>query len=143
MRADDHHHVILIRDWDVQVSGSGCCGRLSGGDSLLGDDKTFAEARSGMEAMGEVYRALSSTYGERLEITVIDPRNFVTLLILLTQHAWRRGGSRQVLRAWRTGTSHVGVVCDGEVLFANRIPGPDEAVRAVGAVVNVAAPTAR
>ncbi|SEP08431.1 hypothetical protein [Aquisalimonas asiatica] len=28
--------------------------------------ETFAEARSGMQAMGEVYRALSSAYGERL-----------------------------------------------------------------------------
>ena len=135
MTTDNRHHVILIRDWDVQVSGSGCCGRLSGGDSLLGNDKTFAETRTGMLAMGEVYRALSSTYGERLHITVIDPRNFVTLVILLTHHAWLRGGWRQVLRTWRTGVSHVGLVCDGEVLFANRIPGADEAVHAVGGVL--------
>ncbi|WP_290651683.1 hypothetical protein [Aquisalimonas sp.] len=136
MTADHRHHVILVRDWDVQVSGSGCCGRLSGGDSLLADHKTFADARSGMEAMGEVYRALSSAYGERLDITVIDPRNFVTLAILLTRHAWQRGGWRQVLRAWRSGISHVGVVCDGEVLFAKRIPGADEAVHAVGGVLS-------
>lgn len=103
---------------------------------MLADSKTFAVARSGMEAMGEVYRALSSAYGERLEITVIDPRNFVTLLILLTQHAWRRGGWRQTLSAWRTGFSHVGVICDGEALFTDRIPTPDEAVSAVGRVVD-------
>ncbi len=135
MTTDERHQVILIRDWDVQVSGSGCCGRLSGGDSVLADSKTFAEARSGMQAMGEVYRALSSAYGERVEITVIDPRNFVTLLVLLTRHAWQRGGWRQTLRAWRHGMSHVGVVCDGEVLFADRIPAPDEAVTAVGRVL--------
>ncbi len=136
MNADDHHHVILIRDWDVQVSGSGCCGRLSGGDGLLSGNDTFAETRAGMEAMGEVYRGLSRAFGERLDITVIDPRNFVTLVILLTRDAWRRGGWRQTLRLWRTGISHVGVVCDGEVLFANRIPMTEEAIRAVGEVID-------
>ena len=102
----------------------------------MGEGYAFAETRAGTEAMGEVYRGLSRAFGERLDITVTDPRNFATVVILLTRDAWRHCGWRRTLRLWRTGISHVGVVCDGEALFANRIPVMEEAIRAVGEVID-------
>jgi len=72
--------VILVREWEQQMSSSGCCGRLQG--DLLGDGKTrvFAERRRIMEAMGPLYRALKARFGEDVELMVVDPRNFVSLI---------------------------------------------------------------
>ena len=65
--------VILIREWETQMSSSGCCGRLEG-DFLVqqGGERCFPERRSAMEAMGPLYRDLRTRYGDALEITVAD-----------------------------------------------------------------------
>ena len=45
------HRIILVREWDSQVTGSGCCGRLGGQNHEFGDAETFAANRREMEAM--------------------------------------------------------------------------------------------
>lgn len=52
------HQVVLVRPWDQQMSGSGCCGRLGGLGNELGNEEDFAPQRCDMESMGVVYRAL-------------------------------------------------------------------------------------
>ena len=75
------HRIILVREWDAQLVASGCCGRLGGQDTELGDAETFAANRSEMEAMGEVYRALRAEFSkEDAELAVVDPRNAVWLV---------------------------------------------------------------
>jgi hypothetical protein len=127
------HRIILVREWDAQLAASGCCGRLGGENTELGDAETFAANRSEMEAMGEVYRALrAELFDEDAEITVVDPRNMVWLVPALLKDARRRGLSlREVWSQLRRGVSYTSIVVDGKVLFNGRIPKVEDAVAAV------------
>ena len=127
------HRIILVREWDAQLAASGCCGRLGGENSELGDAGTFAANRSEMEAMGEVYRALrAELFDEDAEITVVDPRNMVWLVPTLLKDARRRGLS--LIEVWsqlRRGVSYTSIIVDGKTLFNGRIPKVEDAVAAV------------
>lgn len=130
------HRVLLVREWDQQVGGSGCCGRLntaSIGAICETADSPFARSRIDMEKVGEVYRALRERFPpDQVELTVVDPRNTLWLLPTIWRDARRRGlpvsaALRQVSRA----TSACALVCDGAVLLTD--PTPQEAVAAVEA----------
>lgn len=129
------HRVLLVREWDVQMGSSGCCGRLGGPASDLCEADSFSRARVGMEAMGAVYRALLAEFGdERLELTVVDPRNTAAIVPIIYRDARRRGLSvRQALQQVRRGVATGAVVLDGKVLRSGGLPTPDEAVAAVRA----------
>lgn len=133
--AAPQHRVLLVREWDSQHSGSGCCGRLGGADSDVGGAASFARNRCEMEAMGEVYRALRPLLDrEQVDLQVVDPRNSVWLIPSIWRDARRRGMSRG--DAWtqvKRGVSWTSIVVDGRVLFSGGVPGPDEAVEAVKA----------
>lgn len=134
------HRIVLVREWDRQMGGSGCCGRLSsdvlgtgapGGPG--GAEDPYAHARTDMNRMGEVYRVLRERFHpEDVEIEVADPRNTAWLLPAVWHDARRRGlpviaALRQVNRA----TAACALVCDGVVLLTD--PAPEQAVAAVSA----------
>jgi len=129
--------LLLVRQWDQQVGGSGCCGRFSSvaAESVCstGEDP-YAHARVDMEVMGAVYRALRERFAEdEVEVTVVDPRNTAWLVPAVWRDARRRGLSRRdALRQVHRVTSPCAVVCDGLVL-ATDVADPEEAVAAVEA----------
>lgn len=127
------HRIILVREWDAQVAASGCCGRLGGENTELGDAQTFAHNRCEMEAMGEVYRALrAELLDEDAEITIVDPRNMVWLVPALLRDARRRGlGPKETWNNLRRGVSYTAIIADGKTLFSGRIPPVEDAVAAV------------
>lgn len=130
------HRVLLVREWDQQVSGSGCCGRLNSASvsALCEDaDTPFARSRADMQQMGLVYTALRQRFdpGE-VELTVVDPRNAVWLLPTIWRDARRRGLPVRVsLRQLSRATGPCTVVCDGLALLSDATP--QEAVDAVEA----------
>ncbi len=127
------HRIILVREWDAQLAASGCCGRLGGQNTELGDTETFAANRREMEAMGEVYRALrAELFDEDAEIAVVDPRNAVWLVPTLLKDARRRGlGLKETWGQLRRAVSYNSIIVDGKVLFSGRIPPVEDAVAAV------------
>lgn len=126
------NRVILVREWDGQVGGSGCCGRLGGLDCELGDAETYSHARVEMEAMGVVYRALYSEFADDIELTIADPRNTVWLVPTIWRDARARGMTAgQAWRQIRRGVGQGSVVCDGKVLHSGAPPDADEMVEAV------------
>lgn len=134
------HRVLLVREWDEQVGGSGCCGRLGGEATELGQASDFAHAREGMVAMGAVYRALRQELPE-VELTIVDPRNTVWLLPALVRDGRARGlGWRQVVQLLSRATRPAAIVVDGEVLFSGTVPAPAPAVEAVRAALAVPSP---
>lgn len=132
------HRVLLVRQWDQQVGGSGCCGRFSGGtlESLDDGNRTdpgpWAHARADMEMMGSVYRDLRERYAAgEVDVTVADPRNTAWLVPAVWRDARRRGlGRLAALREAHRATGPRAVVCDGLVL-ATDLTSPDIAVDAV------------
>lgn len=127
------HRIILVRETDAQMSGSGCCGRLGGVNSELGDEETYAHTRREMEAMGEVYRAIKrELFDVDADISVVDPRNMVWLIPAIVRDGRRHGRPvSETLSQLRRGVAYNSVIVDGKVLFRGHVPPPEEAVAAV------------
>lgn len=124
--------VLLIREWEQQMSSSGCCGRLEGDVLLQQGVRCFPERRENMEEMGPLYRALRDRWGDAIDLHVVDPRNLPTLLGLL----WRDVRARRVgpLGALRTlfGVTVTSVVVDGRIVSRGRWPTVDGVEAALG-----------
>lgn len=124
--------VLLVREWEQQMTASGCCGRIEG-DFLVGHGtRCFPERRAVMEAMGPLYRDLRERFGDAVEVQVVDPRNLLMLLSLLVRdfRAHRVGlaaALRTLLRLPVTG-----VVVNGRLLARGRWPDADEVTEALG-----------
>lgn len=127
------HRILLVREWDSQTSGSGCCGRLGGADCDVGHPDTFAHNRTLMESMGAIYRMLRHELPRSaVEITVVDPRNMVWLIPTIIGDGRRRGlTGAQIWREVRQGVRNGAIVVDGRALFAHDYAHADDAVGAV------------
>jgi hypothetical protein len=122
------HRVLLIREWDQQTTGSGCCGRLEGGDAELSAIGEFSRTRADMEAMGAVYRALRAEL-PGIDVQIVDPRNITFLLPGLLGDARRHGLTwREAWSELRRGSGQGAIIVDGRVVSSGAIPAPDEAV---------------
>lgn len=125
---------MLVRQWDQQLGGSGCCGRLDA-DAVRSvnpeQENPFAYCRADMERTGSVYTALRERFtDDEVELVVVDPRNTVWLLPAVWRDARRRGLSvRDTLRQVNAATSPCALVCDGLVLGTDAAP--EAAVAAV------------
>jgi hypothetical protein len=129
------HRVLLVREWDWQNTGSGCCGRVGGGHEFC-DAADFARSREEMVRVGSVYEALRQAFGDdEIEVTVVDPRNTVWMIPTIYRDARRSGVGRvEALRQVARSSANGAVVVDGKVIFDGRIPpSPSEAVAAVRA----------
>jgi hypothetical protein len=92
--------VIFVREWEQQMSSSGCCGRLEGDMLVWGGERCFPERRKIMEDVGALYRAVRDRYGDAVEICVVDPRNLPSLFMTLLGDFRRYGVSLpEALRA--------------------------------------------
>lgn len=126
--------VLLVREWEQQLSSSGCCGRIEG-DFLRagpgGDTRAFAERRRGMQRAGRLYRALRERYGDRVEVCVVDPRNLLALVPMILRDARRHDRSLLEMARALLRISVTMVVVDGRVIARNRWPDPEEVFGAV------------
>lgn len=116
--------VILVREWEQQMSGSGCCGRLEGDFAFCSEGRVFAERRAVMEKMGPVYRTLRERFGDSVDVQVIDPRN-LSLLLLLVRDFWAfRVGVGAALRTLLRMPKQ-GVVVNGRLVDRSQKPDPE------------------
>ena len=124
--------ILLIREWEGQTSGSGCCGRLEGDFLSCGESQPVAvERRSVMEGMGPLYLALRERLGDSAEIEVVDPRN-VSLFFLLLRDFWRfRVGPLDAMRTLATIPVQA-VVVNGRVVARGEWPDADAVMAAAG-----------
>lgn len=125
--------VILIREWEQQMSSSGCCGRIEGDMLGAGGARIFAERRAIMEAMGPLYRALKQRGGGRAEIMVVDPRNLISLLPRLFRDFRRyRTGVGAALATLRDLSPQT-VVVNGRIFARGYWPNPRSLLRYLNA----------
>ncbi len=120
--------VILIREWEEQLSGSGCCGRVEGDFLTHQREPAFRERRARMEAMAPLSRTLRERFGDAIELQVLDPRNPALFFLLLRDFwAFRVG----VVEALKTiGRLPIqAVVVNGRLLSRGEWPDPLEVVQ--------------
>ena len=126
--------IILIREWEAQMSGSGCCGRLQGDVLDIGGRRVFPERRQAMEAMGPLYRAIRARYGDAVEVMVVDPRNWVSLMIRLVRDFIRCRVPFGAILHTLNSISTVAVVLNGRIVARGDWPDPDIVLRRIDAV---------
>jgi len=124
------HQVLLVRDWDEQTTGSGCCGRLGGGTTELAGACDFTETRVLMEQMGAIYRALRAELPREVcDVQIVDARNLTFLYPGLYRSARRRGRTRgEALRAIAAGVRQGAIIVDGVTVSAGDPPAVKDAV---------------
>ena len=90
-----------------------------------------------MESLGPLYRALRKRYGDRVDLQVIDPRNFVTLLVLLVRdfRVYRVGAGDALRTLLRLPAQ--GVVVNGRVFSHGEWPETRDLLAALDDVVGV------
>ena len=131
--------VILIREWEGQLSGSGCCGRLEG-DFLRPDgDPTFRERRECMEAMAPLARALRERFGDAIELQVVDPRNPALFFLLLRDFWAFRVGLAGALKTIG-GLPVQAVVVNGRLVARGEWPDPLEVVEILEEKISAGVP---
>ena len=119
--------VILIREWEAQLSGSGCCGRLEGDFLARDGEPIFRERRACMEAMAPLSRALRERFGDAIELQVLDPRNPALFFLLLRDFWAFRVGLVEALKT--IGRLPIqAVVLNGKLLSRGEWPDPLEVV---------------
>lgn len=114
------------------MSSSGCCGRLEGDFLVQRGERCFPERRSAMEAMGPLYRDLRSRYGAAVEITVVDPRNLISVVALLMRDVRAHGvGILSVLGTlFRIKLNTV--IVNGRLITRGQWPEPAQVYAALG-----------
>ena len=119
--------VILIREWEAQLSGSGCCGRVEGDFLAREGEPVFRERRACMEAMAPLSRTLRERFGDAIELQVVDPRNPVLVFLLLRDFWAFRVGLVEALKTIG-GLPIQAVVLNGQLLSRGEWPDPLEVV---------------
>lgn len=127
------HQVLLVREWDEQTTGSGCCGRLGGETTEMCGAADYSRSRELMERMGAIYLALHAELPRDIcDLQIVDTRNMTYLYPVLYRTARRRGRSRRAaLAAISRGVRQGAVIVDGETVLAGDLPPVDEVVRVV------------
>ena len=132
-RSTPRPSVLLVREWEQQMSSSGCCGRLEGDFLVSGGERCFPERRNVMEAMGPLYQELRARFGDDVDVTVIDPRNFGTLFGLVARDVRAHGVSFRTALRTLFGYSVTSVIVNGRLIAKGRWPTADEVVEAIAA----------
>jgi hypothetical protein len=130
--------VILIRETEEQVAGSGCCGKIEGDFARCGDEWVFPERRQMKESMGEVARWLKEEFGEAIELTVVDPRNQLYLFPKIARDVWHfRPRLGSALRGLCMAFAFPAVLVNGAVKFSRRVPKREEILQVVLAEIPI------
>lgn len=140
------HHLILIREIDEQLSGSGCCGRVEGDlrQWVGARDRCFFPGRRAlMDAFGAVYRAVKAEFGEEVRVSVVDPRNQVSLVPMIVRDAVRYRVPALTALQSVLSAGVCSAVFDGQLLFRRELPPVErvlELIRGRRRVARVGAP---
>ena len=134
--------VILIREWEEQLSGSGCCGRVEGDFLTRQGEPVFRERRACMEAMAPLSRTLRERFGDAIELQVVDPRNPALVFLLLRDFWAFRVGLVEALRT-TGGLPIQAVVVNGRLLSRGEWPDPLEVVQILEEAISPPTPKSR
>jgi hypothetical protein len=124
--------VILIRETEEQVAGSGCCGKFEGDFARCGGEWIFPERRQIKESMGVVARWLKQEFGDAIELTIVDPRNQLYLIPKILRDVWHfRPPALAALRSLSMAFAFPAVLVNGAVKFSREIPSCEAVAQAV------------
>lgn len=125
--------VILIREAAVQLTGSGCCGKLEGDGISERQSQLFADARQQQLDMGLLHRSVKRFFPSEagkpdVHVVVVDPRNQLYLAPKLIGDVLRhRPGWQAGLRTIAQSFSIPAVILNGRIISKAGTPlDPDQ-----------------
>jgi len=128
--------IILIRETDAQMTGSGCCGKLEGDNAKFCGNYVFADTRKIKEDIGEIVQALNGEFGEAVEITVVDPRNQLYLYPKILKDIWKyRPSWKSTIKGVFMMISVPSIIINGEICYIRKIPSEQEIVKRVAKIL--------
>jgi hypothetical protein len=128
--AGHKNHLILVRQNDPELSGSmGACCRVGQEDLRWRPvPHAFPAKWEATHGFGELYRTLREKFGDRVQFTIVEPRNIVSFIPLVVRDAIRfRVPLGAALRAIASTSNATGVL-NGRVIYQGRAPSPSEVV---------------
>lgn len=129
--------IILVRETDAQLTGSGCCGKLEGDNAKFCDSYVFAESRQIKETMGDLLRALRKKFSDAIEITVVDPRNFLYLYPKILKDNWKyRPSVKSALKAIFMMVAVPSIVINGEIYRTSDFASKEEIAERIESLIN-------
>ena len=129
--------IILIRETDAQLTGSGCCGKLEGDNAKFNDSFVFAETRQIKETMGDVLQTLTKRFSDSVEISVVDPRNFLYLYPkILKDVLVFRPSLKSTLKALFMMIAVPSIVINGEIFRTNDFSNNEEVAQRIDSLIN-------
>lgn len=131
--------IILIRENAETLTCSNCAGTLEGIDAFgTRPVSDYEPIRSLMVRMGQLYRALRSEFGHRVEIEVVDPRNVLYLLPALTLDYRRfRPPLGSFLNTLFFGVGPASIIVNATAIYTGVLPSSQELVNRVRQVLDV------
>ncbi len=130
--------IVLIRETEEQVAGSGCCGKFEGDFARCGGEWVFPERRQIKESMGAVARCLKNEFGDAIELTIVDPRNSLYLFPKIVRDVWHfRPSFGETLRSVCMAFAFPAVLINGAVKFSRSVPQREEILQAVLAAIPI------
>ena len=130
--------IILIRETDAQLTGSGCCGKLEGDNAKFNDSFVFAETRQIMETMGDVLQTLTKRFSDSIEISVVDPRNFLYLYPkILKDVLVFRPSLKSTLKALFMMIAVPSIIINGEIFRTSDFSNNEEVAQRIESLIPV------
>lgn len=124
--------IILIRETDAQLTGSGCCGKLEGDNTKFSNSFVFAERREIKETMGDILQTLTKRFSNSIEISVVDPRNMLYLYPKILKDVVRyRPSVKFALKAIFMMITVPSIVINGEISRASLFENKEAIVRKI------------
>ena len=130
--------IILIRETDAQLTGSGCCGKLEGDNAKFSNSFVFAETRQIKEAIGDVMQTLNKRFSDSIQICVVDPRNFLYLYPkILKDVLVFRPSLKSTLKAIFMMITVPSIVINGEIFRTNDFSNNEEVAQRIESLIAV------
>ena len=130
--------IILIRETDAQLTGSGCCGKLEGDNAKFSNSFVFSETRQIKETMGDVLQSLTKRFSDSIEISVVDPRNFLYLYPkILKDVLVFRPSLKSTLKALFMMIAVPSIIINGEIFRTSDFSNNEEVAQRIESLITV------
>ena len=128
--------IILIRETDAQLTGSGCCGKLEGDNAKFNDSFVFAETRKIKETMGDVFQTLTKRFSDSIEMSVVDPRNFLYLYPKILKDVFVfRPSLKSTLKAFFMMIAVPSIIINGEIFRTSDFSNNEEVAQRIESLI--------
>jgi len=123
--------VVLVRETAAPTAGGGCAGAVFADRTVTPRADPFAERRRRLAEMARLESRVRDAFGDRVELTAVDPRQPWVLVAKLVADAWRYRVPLGAALADLGRVPATAVVVNGRLVARGAVPTPAAFVAAL------------